>query len=336
MIKCSLIIPAYNSAKIIGFCLDKALNQSVSKDTYEVIVVDDGSVDNTANIVAQHDSVKLIRQSNHGPAAARNHGAKEANGDILIFTDSDCELDVDFIKHILAQFDTNPQIAGVQGRYKTRQKEFIAQFGQTEIETRYIKMEQNRYIDFIGTYAAAYRADIFGKYGGFDTSFPIACGEDAEFSYRLSKDGYKLLFCGDAFVYHRHPSTLKQYLRTKYYRGFWRVKLHKKHFAKTFKDSYTPNSLKIEILLSPALPFFMILSCWNMYFWIPAFLIILLFSFSSIAFLKMFRKMKYRKGYLIPCMLYARAVSIFAGVCLGMINEFFHGEKASRTSCDWC
>jgi len=323
MVKCSLIIPTYNSEKIIEFCLDKALHQSVSRDTYEVIVVDDGSVDNTANIVVKHGSVKLIRQNNHGPAAARNHGAKEAKGDILIFTDSDCELHVDFIKSILAQFDANTQIAGVQGRYKTRQKEFVAQFGQAEIETRYIKMEQNRYIDFIGTYAAAYRANVFQKYGGFDTSFPIACGEDAEFSYRLSKNGCKLLFCGEALVYHQHPSTLRQYLRTKYRRGFWRVRLHKKHFAKTFKDSYTPHSLKIETLISPILPFFIILSCWNAYFWIPAFFIISFFSFSSLAFLKIFRKMKYHKGYLVPCMLYARAVSIFAGVCFGTINELF-------------
>lgn len=323
MIKCSLIIPAYNSEKRIGFCLDKALDQSVSKDTCEIIVVDDGSIDNTANIVSKYDSVKLIRQRNHGPAAARNHGAKEAKGDILIFTDSDCEIDVDFIKNILSQFDANTQIAGVQGRYKTKQKEFIAQFGQVEIETRYIKMEQNRYIDFIGTYAAAYRANVFQKYGGFDTSFPIACGEDVEFSYRLSKDGYKLLFCGEVFVYHQHPSTLKQYLRTKYYRGFWRVRLHKKHFAKTFNDSYTPHSLKIEILISPILPFFMILSYWNVYFWIPTFFIISFFSFSSFAFLKIFREMEYRKGYLVPCMLYARAISIFAGVCFGTINELF-------------
>lgn len=327
MIKCSLIIPAYNSEKSIGFCLEKALHQSVSRDAYEIIVVDDGSIDNTANIVVKYDSVKLIRQINHGPAAARNNGAKEAKGGILIFTDSDCEIDVDFIKNILSQFDANTQIAGVQGRYKTRQQEFIAQFSQVEIETRYIKMEQNRYIDFIGTYAAAYQANVFQKYGGFDTSFPIACGEDAEFSYRLSEDGYKLLFCGEAFVYHQHPSTLKQYLRTKYYRGFWRVRLHRKHFAKSFKDSYTPHSLKIEILISPILPLFIVLSCWNAYFWIPAFLIITFFSFSSLAFLRIFRNMKYRRGYLIPCMLYARAISIFAGVCFGTINELFLKER---------
>jgi len=322
-ITCSLIIPAYNSETTINLCLDAALNQSVSKDTYEIIVVDDGSIDNTANVVSKYDSVKLIRQSNHGPATARNHGAKEANGDILIFTDSDCEIDADFIKNILSQFDENTQIVGVQGGYKTKQKEFIAQFGQAEIETRYIKMEKNRYIDFIGTYAAAYRADVFQQYGGFDISFPAACGEDVEFSYRLNEDGHKLVFYKRAFVYHLHPSLLKKYLRVKFYRGFWRVRLHKKHLAKTFKDSYTPHSIKIEILISPILPFFMILSYWNVYLWIPILLIVAFFSFSSISFLKIFRKMKYSKSYFVPFMLYARAISVFAGVCSGMINEVF-------------
>ncbi len=331
MLNCSLIIPAYNAEKVIGLCLDKALKQSVSRDAYEIIVVDDGSIDNTAEIISRYDSVRLIRQRNQGPATARNHGAKEAKGSILIFTDSDCELDVDFIRNILSQFDEYPQVVGVQGRYKTKQKEFIAQFGQVEIETRYIKMEQNRYIDFIGTYAAAYRADVFQKYGGFDTSFPMACGEDAEFSYRLSKDGYKLLFCGQAFVCHQHPSTLKQYLRTKYYRGFWRVRLHKKHFAKTFKDSYTPLSLKFEILISPILPLFMILSCWNVFFLIPAIFIISLFLFSSISFLRLFWKMKYNKWYFVPFMLYLRAIAIFTGVCLGTINELKNQDIQGQT-----
>ena len=323
MITCSLIIPAYNSEKTIILCLDTAVNQSISKNTYEIIVVDDGSTDNTAKIVSRYDAVRLIRQKNQGPATARNRGAQEAQGEILIFTDSDCEIGAVFIKNILSQFDKNPQIVGVQGGYKTKQKEFIAQFGQVEIETRYAKMEQSRYIDFIGTYAAAYRADVFQKYGGFDTSFPTACGEDAEFSYRLSEDGCKLFFSRQAFVYHQHPSTLKQYLRVKFYRGFWHVRLYRKHFAKIFKDSYTPDSLKIEILISPFLPFFMILSYWNLYFWIPIFFIVLFFSFSSLSFLKLFRKMKYRKKCFIPCILYARAISIFAGAFAGIANEFF-------------
>lgn len=322
-IKYSLIIPAYNSEKTITFCLNAALGQSISKDIYEVIVIDDGSTDNTAEFVSRYNEIKLIRQKNQGPAVARNRGAREAQGEILVFTDSDCNIDAEFIENIGSQFEKFPQIVGVQGSYKTKQKEFVARFGQVEIETRYIKMSQNKYIDFIGTYAAAYRANIFHKYGGFDTSFPAACGEDAEFSYRLNEDGHKLVFSPQAFVYHQHPSTLKQYLRTKFYRGFWRVRLHKKHIAKTFKDSYTPNSLKIEILISILLPIFVILSCWNAYFWILSFCIILFFCFSSLSFWKLFQKMKYHGWYFVPCMFYLRAIFIFAGVFSGIFNELF-------------
>ncbi len=327
MIKCSLIIPAYNAAMVIGQCLARALQQSIPREAYEVIVVDDGSLDNTAEVVAGHPAVKLIRQANRGPAAARNRGAEAAGGDILVFTDADCELEVDFLKNILAPFAADPQVAGAQGRYQTRQNEFMARFGQVEIETRYLKMERGRHIDFIGTYAAAYRADLFRQYGGFDPGFPAACGEDAEFSYRLSRDGHRMLFCGAAVVYHRHPSTLKQYLRTKFYRGFWRVRLHRKHFGKSFKDSYTPLSLKVEVAMAPVLPAVVGLSCWNAAWLPPALLILALYFSAALPFLRLFRKMKFSGGYLIPAVLYARAASIFAGICLGTLNELFRRKR---------
>ncbi|UCC41746.1 MAG: glycosyltransferase, partial [Candidatus Aminicenantes bacterium] len=160
--------------------------------------------------------VTLIRQNNQGPAAARNHGAGAARGKILVFTDSDCELSESFLEKIIAPMDTCQEIAGVQGRYKTKQREFIAEFHQVEMETRYQLMSQRKYIDFIGTYAAAYRKDIFQKFGGFDTTFPLASNEDVEFSYLLSKNNKKMVFASDAIVYHQHPTFIFQYLKIKF------------------------------------------------------------------------------------------------------------------------
>ena len=162
--KYSLIIPAYNAERTIASCLGSALNQSLSRDEYEIVVVDDGSTDKTSEIVKSYP-VRLIQQRNQGPAVARNSGANEAKGNILIFTDSDCELDFKFLKEITSPIESDPEIVGVQGSYKTKQKEIMAQFGQVEIETRYRRMAKNKYIDFIGTYAAAYNKDIFQKYG---------------------------------------------------------------------------------------------------------------------------------------------------------------------------
>ena len=247
MIKYSLIIPAYNAEKTIASCLEAALNQSLSSENYEIIVIDDGSIDNTPEIVKNYP-VRLIRQKNKGPAAARNKGASEAQGDILIFTDSDCEPDFNFIENIILPIEQEDYITGVQGSYKTKQKEFMARFAQIEIEIRYKRMAKNSYIDFIGTYAAAYKKDVFQKYGGFDTGFPLAAGEDIDLSYRLYQENHKMIFAPEAFVYHHHPAKLMFYLKSKFYRGYWRMRLCKKHPKKMFKDSYVPQSLKLHVI----------------------------------------------------------------------------------------
>jgi glycosyltransferase involved in cell wall biosynthesis len=89
MILYSVIVPAYNAESTIGKCLDALERQNIPRDEYEVIVVDDGSTDNMPGIVKRFP-VKYISQQNKGPASARNRGAGEAKGEIILFTDSDC------------------------------------------------------------------------------------------------------------------------------------------------------------------------------------------------------------------------------------------------------
>lgn len=325
--KCSLIIPAYNAEKTISACLESALNQSLPQDQYEIIVVDDGSTDNTPDIIRKYPTVRLIQQDNQGPAAARNRGAEQAKAGILVFTDSDCELDFDFLKRIISPIEKNQEIVGVQGSYKTRQSEFIACFGQVEIEIRYKKMAKNRYTDFIGSYAAAYRKDIFQDYNGFDIGFPLASGEDTEFSYKLHKDGHKMFFNPSAVVFHNHPSRLWDYLRTKFYRGYWRIRLYKKHPEKTIKDSYTPQSLKFQVLCIPFLPLFTFSSGFNTIWLLPLGLIMLSFLFSSIPFFELFHKKKYSGSIYTPFILFFRAVFLFGGIMFGIVNEVRNSGK---------
>src|SRR3979490_1155633 len=85
----SIIIPTFNGASRIANCLD-ALRQQVAGRDAEILVVNDGSTDNTANVVDRYPGVRLITQANAGPAAARNRGALEARGKIILFTDDDC------------------------------------------------------------------------------------------------------------------------------------------------------------------------------------------------------------------------------------------------------
>lgn len=243
--KTSLIVPAHNSAATIEENLQSLLRQR--GEGFEIIVVDDGSTDNTRDLVEKY-SVRLITQENRGPAAARNNGAMKAAGDILVFTDSDCIVGDRWLLEMLKPF-SDTKIVGVQGRYKTTQRELIARFAQYEIEERYEKMSKHKYIDFVGSYSAAYRKDVFLDAGGFDERFPIASGEDPDLSFRLAAMGHRMVFNPNALVYHRHPNTLWKYLNQKFYRAYWRVSLYIKHPKKIKKESYTPQMLKLQILL---------------------------------------------------------------------------------------
>lgn len=327
--RCSVIIPAYNSEATVAFCLESTLNQSLSKEDYEVILVDDGSTDDTQKI-SENYPIKVTQQEKQGPAAARNNGSRQAKGDILIFTDSDCELDYNFIENIIAPFEQDLNIVGVQGSYKTKQKEFVAQFGQVEIETRYQKMAKNKYIDFIGTYAAAYRKDIFLRYGGFDMGFTLASGEDTEFSYKLHAHNHKMVFQPEAFVYHQHPSNLRKYLKMKFFRAYWRVRLYRKHPKKVIKDSYTPQSLKFQVLAVPLSFLLAFLSLFNVAWLLILFFIILSFVVFSIPFFKLFKE-EHPKTILIPPMLLLRAVFLFLGMSSGVVDTLRNSSRSPKT-----
>jgi glycosyltransferase involved in cell wall biosynthesis len=316
--KYSLIIPACDAEKTIASCLESALNQSLSREDYEIIVVDDGSTDNTPGIVKKYP-VRLIQQKNQGRAAARNRGIKDARGDILVFTDSDCELDFDFIKNIIFPIEQENEIVGVQGSYGTKQEGLMARFAQAEIEIRYKRMAKNKYIDFIGTYAAAYKRGVFQKYGGFDIGFPV--GEDTDFSYRLHQKGHKMIFVSEAFVYHRHPAKLTHYLKSKFYRGYWRMRLYRKYPKTMIRDSYVPQSLKLQVLSIPLLFFFGFLSLSSIFWLLPLFLIIVFFLFCSIPFYKIFKERKYPNSPLVPSILFLRAIALLLGILFGMANE---------------
>lgn len=243
----SIIIPVYNGARTLGACLAALERQDVANARHEIIVVDDGSTDESVAVAAGYD-VKLLRQAHAGAAAARNHGASQARGDILVFTDADCEPAAGWLQALTAPF-ADPQVCGARGVYRTRQASLVARFSQAEYEEKYSRLARQERIDFVDTYSAAYRHEVFASHGGFDARFLL--DEDQEFSFRLAAAGHRLVFVPDAIVYHHHPATLWHYLVRKVRLGRWKVHVHLRHPARAVRDSYTPWTQKVQILIVP-------------------------------------------------------------------------------------
>lgn len=243
----SIIIPAYNSADTLQACLSSLEQQRMDRAAYEIIVVDDGSQDNTEALVRSFAGVRYIGQANQGPAAARNRGVEVARGDIVLFIDADCVPFPDWLEQMVKPF-AQKEIAGVKGAYRSRQHEIVAQVVQLEYEIKYLHMLKDCYIDFIDTYAAAFRKSAFLQTGGYDTGFTRASVEDQEFSFRMAGRGYKMIFNPQALVWHRHAASLEAYCRKKWKIGYWKVKVLRRHPGKMVRDSHTPQLLKLEIV----------------------------------------------------------------------------------------
>ncbi|MCB0155701.1 MAG: glycosyltransferase [Anaerolineae bacterium] len=245
-ITASVIIPVYNGAQTLPACLEALGQQSYSLE--EIIVVDDGSTDRSVAI-AQEFGVRVVSQPNAGPAAARNLGAQVATGDILLFTDADCAPAGDWAEQMVAAF-IDPRVAGAKGVYRSEQQALVARFVQQEYQDRYDRMAGLANIDFIDTYSAAYRRDVFLAAGGFDTRFPTASVEDQELSFRLAEQGQRLVYRPQAIVYHQHDQTIGEYFRRKYQIGYWKALVTRDHPTKLIADSHTPQILKGQMGLA--------------------------------------------------------------------------------------
>jgi len=337
----SVVVPVYNGAATLPACLNALRSQDFPADRYEVIVIDDGSTDTTPEVVRQDSArsgfpmIRYFRQTNQGPASARNRGAREAVGQILVFTDADCEPTPNWLTEMCRPFsETSAEITGVKGVYRTRQASVVARFAQVEFESRYRKMRKLKYVDFVDTYSAAFNKNVFIALGGFDTTFPVANNEDVDFSYRLASKGYKLVFNPAAAVYHHHPDTIFRYLKQKFGRAYWRMAVYRAYPGKIKSDSYTPQTLKLQILLS-----FMILAAlvgW-LYFGkyrIVLFVSLALFMLSSMPFFLTLIRMPPRKGLFLvlmsPFMLFVRGLVMGLGILWSLQPRWMRKGRFSQ------
>lgn len=187
----SVVIPAFNSAKFIATAIDSALNQTF-KD-FEIIVIDDGSVDETRNVVARYGEAGLVKyyyQNNAGPASARNNAIEKATGQLIAFLDSDdtwhhnkLELQVEFMSnnpHFAMSFTDMLLTANGQVVHKSylRDKDY-KWLGQGWI------YENILHENFIFPSTVIIRSDVIKSLGCFDDSLKIA--EDRDLWLRIAE-----------------------------------------------------------------------------------------------------------------------------------------------------
>ena len=315
----SIVIPAYRAEGTIMKCLTALMHQTAASDSYEIIVVDDGSDDNTCDQVEKMKNVRLFKQQNAGPSAARNFGVNQAQGEIVLFTDDDCEPVKDWIDRMLDPFQEE-EIVGVKGTYLTRQHELVARFVQLEFEDKYDRMSKEKYIDFIDTYSAGYRRNILIANNGFDTTFPVASTEDQELSFRLAQQGFKMVFEPQAKVYHlNHPRDIGEYWRKKYNIGYWKVVVHQRHPNKLLRDSHTPQILKLQILLIGICGLFLLSGIiWKPLLWVSGFSGIIFFLTTLPFVVKAWSK-DLNVAIISPALLFIRALALGTGFAAGLL-----------------
>jgi glycosyltransferase involved in cell wall biosynthesis len=203
--KVSIIVCSYNGAKTLDRCLE-SLKQLEYPD-YEVILVDDGSKDNTPEIAAKHPWIVSLRQENKGLSVARNVGADAAKGEIIAYTDSDCMADPDWLYFLVGTL-TSGDYAGVGGPNISPPAEnwiqacvSAAPGGPSHVLLTDVVAEH-----IPGCNMAFYKW-AFEKVGGFDPEYRKA-GDDVDFCWRLQQEGQIIAFSPSAIVWHYRRFTL--------------------------------------------------------------------------------------------------------------------------------
>lgn len=225
----SVVIATYNRQTLLVQCLDALFNQTFSQNQYEVIVVDDGSRDDTIEYLKSLSppvSFKFLQQKHRGPAAARNLGIKHAQGKIIAMTDDDCVPPREWLEKLADGFKRYPKVTGVSGYQEAPQgilkTNLIAQYESYQSRELYGQKEKEVAggLETPGgvTNNVAFRKSVLDEIGGFDEGFPVPAGEDADLKKRIADCGHQLLYI-PLKVEHQQEYSLGRFLHQQYVRG---------------------------------------------------------------------------------------------------------------------
>ncbi|MCK5132818.1 MAG: glycosyltransferase family 2 protein [Candidatus Sabulitectum sp.] len=205
----SVVIPAWNAGSTIHSCLDSIHRQTLNP--LEVILVDDGSSDDTADKADKYGVVLLGTGGRKGPATARNMGASAAAGDVILFLDSDVIVSVDLIEKVTAYFE-DESVWAVQTLYTPicPAEDQVSQYQNYYYYYSLNRMPEGSTATF-ATWCSAVRRHRFNEIGGFNVRIPEPTVEDEELGYTIVENGGIIILDKTIQVTHLASYTLAQF-----------------------------------------------------------------------------------------------------------------------------
>ena len=224
--KVSVVVASYNGGRTLPACLDSL--RHLNYPNYEVVLVDDGSTDDTPRIAAHYPEVRAIHQKNLGLSAARNVGIAAATGEIVAFTDSDCVVDEDWLHYLVG--DLLKTDAGAIGGHNFPPPEdnptagcvAVAPGGPAHV------MLNDREAEHIPGCNMAFWKWALQEIEGFDPIFRSA-GDDVDVCWRLLQAGKKIAFSHAGFVWHFRRNSVDAYVKQQTGYGVAEALLRHKH-----------------------------------------------------------------------------------------------------------
>jgi glycosyltransferase involved in cell wall biosynthesis len=246
----SIVMPVYNGGQTFVHCL-QALFQSHFKD-WELIVVDDGSTDDSAIAAQALGATVLKTNSRSGPGAARNLGAQVAKGTFLCFVDADCEVHPNTLGRLAQTLEQHPDVDAVFGSYDDSPKanNFVAQY--KNLLHHYVHQTGHKQASTFWAGCGAVKRSTFLKLGGFDVKrYPRPSIEDIDLGYRIKAAGGKILLAKQVQVKHHKAWTFINLIKTDVCdRGIPWTRLIQSYQSGLINDLNLKTSSRISVVFS--------------------------------------------------------------------------------------
>jgi len=241
----SIIIPVYNRPHDLAACLQSLVGQNYPPERFEILVVDDASTDHTAAVAAAFPVRLLELRRNRKAPYCRNLAARQASGEILAFTDSDCLADRLWLRELVPAF-THPKTGAVGGLvdsyYETRPLDRYEKV-HSSLNMGYWPRRSNRNNPFfyVPSCNLLVRREAFQRVGGFREELIV--GEDVDLCWRIGKQGYDIEYRPVGKVYHRHRNRLMAFCQRRFDYGTSEPKLQRLHPEKSKQLVFTSGAV---------------------------------------------------------------------------------------------